>query len=213
MYEDLHGFLIFAGGWLSLGVGVLLQANYKHINTVLSWIIIILGACLIQNLSNYLAKVYGNLFKFLDKEQGVLLATTEHIKMDGRNKSNAQELTTLSLIKFRSLMQFIGWSRLFISLTVVFHIILIVSLGKETAASSPVQSLHDGRILYFAFAFFVANCFYDLLYETLPYVFSQQHAQIVRMYTIYAYVLYLNLTQLMYLFVNTSAKWDKTLTV
>ena len=208
-FEEIHNFLIFTTGWLSVGISLLLQANYKHVNTVYSWVIIILGACLVQYVSNYFNSIYKTLFRFLTQVQGSMLATSA--KLPGYSAEGKKQPSVMALLKFRALMQFIGWSRLLISITVILHIILIATLARESAVTSPVQSLNDGRLLYFALAFFIANCAFDLLYETLPFVFTDVHARLARLYAIYAYLLYLSITQLMQNITNVSHHWEKTL--
>lgn len=211
MYDDLHTFLVFLGGWLSIGLGVLLQANYKHVNTCLSWIVIILAATLLQNISNYLEKVYNKLFEFLNRRQAEVLATHDKIAAEDFDEKSRSKATLIALHKFRALMQFIGWSRLFIAVTVIAHMLFIVTLGRESAAVTPMQSLHDGRLLYFAISFFVALCLLDVLCETLPFVFEPTSARYLRMYFVYAYLLYINLTQTLYIVNNSSSQWTKAL--
>lgn len=211
MYDEVHTFFLFAGGWLSVGIATLLQANYKHINTNLAFTVIILGACLLQTVSNYMSKIYMKLFEFLDRRQAEVVATHETLSVD-KNKadnhiSNYQTLKALN--KFRALMQFIGWTRLFVAVAVILHIVFLVTLGRESATTSPTQSLHDGRLLYFAIAFFVALCLLDVLCETLPFVFERTHARYLRIYFVFAYILYVNITQMMYIITNINSKWLK----
>lgn len=208
MYDEVHTFFLFVGGWLSIGIATLLQANYKHINTNLAFIVIIAGASLLQTISNYMNKIYMKLFEFLDKRQAEVVSTHDKLGLDTAN--NISSATTLkALNKFRALMQFIGWTRLFVAVAVILHIIFLVTLGRESATTSPTQSLHDGRLLYFAIAFFVALCLLDLLCETLPFVFARTHARYLRIYFVFTYILYINITQLMYIITNMDSKWLK----
>ena len=208
MYDEVHTFFLFVGGWLSIGIATLLQANYKHINTNLAFIVIIVGASLLQTISNYMNKIYMKLFEFLDKRQAEVVSTHDKLGVDaGNHISSATTLKALN--KFRALMQFIGWTRLFVAVVVILHIIFLVTLGRESATTSPTQSLHDGRLLYFAIAFFVALCLLDLLCETLPFVFARTHARYLRIYFVFAYILYVNITQMMYIITNMDSKWLK----
>ena len=96
-----------------------------------------------------------------------------------------------------------------VSITVLVLSVLIVTLGKEAPSTAPTQSLYEGKLFYFAVIFFFALSFVDILYETLPYVFSKMKAQFVRSYVIYAYIFYINVTTYLYLQTNTSYKWNK----
>ena len=196
IYDEAHTFLVFTVGWLLLGVGLLLQANVKHVNSVYVFVIIITGACTVQYLSNYFAKIYQKLFRFLDVAQGVAIQTEK-------------TLHNTCLAKFRSFMQFIGWGRLLISVTVILHAIFIITVAHESAAMTPLQSLADGRLLYYAIAFLLANCGFDLVYEVLPFVFDDKQARLVRLYFIMIFVLYINVMVRLYLHTNINEKWQK----
>ena len=200
LYDEAHTFLVFTLGWLLLGASLLLQTDVKHINSVYVFVLLITGACLVQYMSNYFSKIYNLLFKFLDSTQGVAMHTEQDL---------SQRKQGPSLSKFRVFMQFIGWGRLLISLTVIFHALLLVTIAKESTSVNPTKSLAEGRLLYYALAFLLANCGFDLIYEVLPFMFSNRQARMVRVYFILLYVFYINIMQRLYLQVNINAKWHK----
>jgi len=185
---------------LLLGASFLLQTDVKHINSLYVFVLLVAGACLVQYISNYFAKIYNLLFKFLDKKSGVSMYTEQDVS----KKNNGP-----SLSKFRAFMQFIGWGRLLVSLTVIFHAVLLVTIAKESTSLNPTKSRFEGLLLYYALAFLFANCGFDLIYEVLPFMFQNKQARMVRIYFILLYVFYVNIMQRFYLQVNINAKWDK----
>ena len=80
IYSDTHSAIVFTAGWLMVGLGFLIQANVKHVQSVYTVMFLVLGACVVQYLSNYFAKFYDMLFKFLDTSQGVRLQTESKIE-------------------------------------------------------------------------------------------------------------------------------------
>lgn len=203
VYDEAHTFMVFATGWLMLGLSLLVQADVKHINSLYAFFVLVFGACLVQYLSNYFSKVYDLLFRYLDENQGVAVQTVKNLPSGSYSE--------MALCKFRVFMQFIGWGRLLISLTVVLHSVLIVSFARESTDVTPMQSMADGRLLYYAIAFLLANCGFDLIYEVLPFMFSSEQARYVRIYFIMFYVFYVNIMGRLFLHTNMSEKWNKQL--
>lgn len=201
VYDEAHTFMVFATGWLMLGLSLLVQADVKHINSLYAFFVLVFGACLVQYLSNYFSKVYDLLFRYLDEKQGIDVQTVKDLP--------SASYSEMALCKFRVFMQFIGWGRLLITLTVVLHSVLIVSFARESTDVTPMQSMADGRLLYYAIAFLLANCGFDLIYEVLPFMFSSEQARYVRIYFIMFYVFYVNIMGRLFLHTNMSEKWNK----
>ena len=196
IYSDTHSAIVFTAGWLMVGLGFLIQANVKHVQSVYTVMFLVLGACVVQYLSNYFAKFYDMLFKFLDTSQGVRLQTES--KIEGA-----------SLRKMKEFFQFIAWGRLLVTITIVFHVIMLISSAKESVSGNVIQTFCENQYIYFSVAFLFANCGFDVMYEILPFVFDKSQAKWFKNYFILLYVSYVNIVLLIYTLNATNSAWDK----
>ena len=196
IYSDTHSAIVFTAGWLMIGLGFLIQANVKHVQSVYAVMFLILGACVVQYLSNYFAKFYDMLFKFLDASQGVKLQTESKIE-------------SASLKKMKEFFQFIAWGRLLVTITIVFHVIMLISSAKESVSGNVIQTFCENQYIYFSIAFLFANCGFDVMYEILPFVFDKSQAKWFKNYFILLYVSYVNIVLLIYTLNATNSAWDK----
>ena len=196
MYHDAHYAIVFVTGWLMLGLGFLIQANIKHIQSIFVVIFLVLGACVVQFISNYFSKIYEMLFKFLDTQQGTMLQMSKTISVP-------------AVLKMKQLFQFIAWGRLLVTITILFHVILLVTSAKESSSSNMIQTLCENQFIYYAVAFLFANCGFDVVYEILPFMFDKDDAKWVKNYFVLLYVTYVNVVLLIYTINATSNTWDR----
>jgi len=101
--------------------------------------------------------------------------------------------------KTRKLLQFFGWGRLYVFVTVVSLSIAFFTIARDTSHVYVVKNILDGQLLLFVFAFLFANIGFDMMYELMPFAFEKVHSDTLRLYFIVGYLLLFNFNQLLYM--------------
>ena len=152
----------FIIGFALLGLCVLLQADVTNSTSVIVGVFILLTAGLLQHISNLAKILYESIYFRLDAK---LIASLALLEDNERVPVNPNVQSFLSLAeeqehvqvelrhKTRKLLQFFGWSRLYIFVTVVSLSIAFFTIARDTSHVYVVKNILDGQLLLFVFAF------------------------------------------------------------
>ena len=100
--------------------------------------------------------------------------------------------------KVRPVLQYFGYSRLYIFLLVLIAAFVFVFVAKDTTHVHTLHTMLDGQLLYFSIAFVFCNVGFDILYETLPFMFESESTEAARIYIVLLYVIFFNVNQILY---------------
>ena len=198
----------FIIGFALLGMCVMLQADVTNSTSVIGGVFILLTAGLLQHISNLAKILYESICFRLDAKlvaSLTLLEDNERVPVNPnvRGFLNTTEQPAHAEIalrhKTRKLLQFFGWSRLYLFITVVSLSIAFFTIARDTSHVYVVKNILDGQLLLFVFAFLFANIGFDMMYELMPFAFEKVHSDTLRLYFIVAYLLLFNFNQLTYM--------------
>lgn len=204
-------------GFALVGIGILSQSDVTSVHVLVgsAFFIVLLG--FMQHISNVIKGLYTRLCARLDA--GLVVDLTlydqEQDTTDGRsahydlNPGVKQQLQTMGRTtsdaavveqNVRPILQFFGYSRLYIFAWVVFGTLALVFSAKETPLVLGLHGMLDGQFLYFAFAFLFCNVGFDLMYEILPFMFESTSSENMRVTLLLVYVIFVNLNQILYFY-------------
>ena len=197
----------FIIGFALLGMCVLLQADVTNATSVIGGVFILLTAGLLQHISNLAKILYESICFRLDAKLVASLALlediTEHSNPNVTKFLNTQDEEPSTQVelrhKTRKLLQFFGWSRLYVFITIVSLSIAFFTIARDTSHVYVVKNILDGQLLLFVFAFLFANIGFDMMYELMPFAFEKVHSDTLRLYFIVGYLLLFNFNQLAYM--------------
>lgn len=200
----------FIFGFSLFSIGIMLQSDITSSASVIGGAFVILTAGFLQHISNLVKIMYQVLCARLSPD--VIIALTL-VSDEGSEDVNPAVLSSLdgkildeaTQDKFeltsgiRSVMQYFGWTRLFIFNTVLVLSFAFFTISKDTTRDYVLSNMLDGQLLYFTFAFIWANIGFDVFYELMPFMFENVSCDLLRLYFISAYLLFFNLTRLIYM--------------
>ena len=198
----------FIIGFALLGMCVLLQADVTNSTSVIGGVFILLTAGLLQHISNLAKILYESICFRLDARLIASLALLDDKEHDDPNPNvktflSAKSEDTYATIKLRhktrKLLQFFGWSRLYLFISVVSLSIAFFTIARDTSHVYVVKNILDGQLLLFVFAFLFSNIGFDMMYELMPFTFEKVHSDTMRLYFIVGYLLIFNFNQLSYM--------------
>jgi len=198
-------------GFGLMGIAVLLQADVSNSTSVLGGAFILFTAGLVQHVSNVIKILYESLCARLSSEVVVGLALHDEA---GPTSDNAEVQRILSgaiakddgggkapsegNAKIREVLQFFGWTRLYLFMTVVVLGLSFFTFAKDSSMTYMLKGLLDGQLLYFTFAFVFAQIGFDTLYELMPMSFDSVHGEKLKIYFVSAYLVVFNLNQILH---------------
>lgn len=210
--------LIFGFGLM--GVGVMLQAGVSSASTVLGGAFILITAGFLQHVSNVVKILYDSVCTRLSSEVVVgLTLHDERREAKGGPGDNEEVANILKAVhqtagtkasiknepdsahgnrKVRRVLQFFGWTRLYLFLGVLVLAISFVTTAKDSTSLFLVKIMLDSQLLYFTICFLFAHIGFDMMYELLPMAFDTGHADLTRIYFVCTYLAVFNLNQILY---------------
>ena len=118
-----------------------------------------------------------------------------------KNSGNADDKLKQNMLvetQVRPILQFFGYTRLYIFIVIVLGVVVLAFIAKDTSSVYTLHSMLDGQFLYFLFAFLVCTVGFDLLYEVLPFMFEDNNTESTRVQVFLAYVVFFCVNQLLY---------------
>ena len=209
-------------GFSLLGIAVLMQSNVTATHSVIGLALLLVIAGFMQHVSNVIKVLYTRICARLDASlvtQLTLYDSWTH-EAKGMQKGvqarslnpEAQRILQNSGPTFfqgnknvvestvRPVLQYFGYSRLYIFLLVLISAFVFIFVAKDTTHLHSLHTMMDGQLLYFTIAFVVCNVGFDVLYELLPFMFENCCTEVVRVFIILLYVIFFNLNQILYFF-------------
>ena len=215
-------------GFCLLGIAVLMQCNVTATHSVIGLALLLAVAGFLQHVSNVIkglytricARLHANLVTQLTlhdsysneasdamfNHSGSIRASSLNPQAQsvldqigtgiGPNKFVAQQYDVET--KVRPVLQYFGYSRLYIFLLVVIAAFVFVFVAKDTTHVHTLHTMLDGQLLYFSIAFVFCNVGFDILYETLPFMFESESTEAARIYIVLLYVIFFNVNQILY---------------
>jgi hypothetical protein len=211
-------------GFSLLGIAVLMQSNVTATHSVIGLGLLLVIAGFMQHVSNVIKGLYTRICARLDARLVTQLTmydafmTNSHFEVlpDGTNVPARELNPTASDIlngdKFdiksqtvvettvRPVLQYFGYSRLYIFLVVLLSMFAFLFVAKDTTHVHSLHTMLGGQLIYFSIAFVFCNVGFDVLYELLPFMFEDPSTEKMRIFTILLYVLFFNLNQMLYFF-------------
>jgi len=124
------------------------------------------------------------------------------LQMQDSNFANEKQMVESNV---RPVLQYFGYSRLYIFLIVLIATFVFIFVAKDTTHLHTLHTMLDGQLLYFTIAFLICNVGFDILYELLPFMFENCCTDNVRVFVILLYVIFFNSNQMLYFFRLPSA--------
>ena len=205
--------LVIAGFGIT-SVGIVAQADITSTTSVVGSTLLIITLGFLQHISNVIKCVYTRICERLDSQlvidlsahdpyQAGITNDNDHSVLNegvksklGVQRGSARVEKLEKLI--RPTLQYFGWSRVYLFLTVIIGTLIFVFIARDTPYPLSLHNMTDGQFLYFAFAFLLANIGFDAVYELMPFMFEGTSTEWLRCYTLLFYVAFLNLNQLLY---------------
>jgi len=191
-------------GFALVGMSVLLQAGITNSSSVIGGALILVVAGFLQHISNLVKILYNMVCLRLDAS--VIVALTlidDEVNNQNRNEnvgkiSNSTNISTENNTQVRRILQYFGWTRLYIFSLVLFLAISFFTIAKATTFNYVVMNLLDGQLLYFSVAFLFSNIGFDMVYELMPFMFEKMSGDVMRFYFVVGYLIFFNANQFMY---------------
>ena len=210
-------------GFCLLGIAVLMQCNVTATHSVIGLALLLAVAGFLQHVSNVIKGLYTRICarldarlvtqltlhdSYSDEASQIVNAKTgpergSSLNPDAKNilsklgpadQSDQYEVES----KVRPVLQYFGYSRLYIFLLVVIAAFVFVFVAKDTTHVHTLHTMLDGQLLYFSIAFVFCNVGFDILYETLPFMFESESTEAARIYIVLLYVIFFNVNQILY---------------
>ena len=201
-------------GFAIMSVGVFAQSDITSVQSLVgcSLIIVVLG--FLQHISNLVKGLYTRICARLDAKMVMRLTLYDESSSgprDMRRTMNPDATNVLNTVNgsndtddkmvethVRPILQFFGYTRLYIFLVIVVGVIVLTFIAKDTSSVYTLHSMLDGQFLYFLLAFLVCTVGFDLLYEVLPFMFEDKNTESTRVQVLLAYVIFFCVNQLLY---------------
>lgn len=196
-------------GFALLGMAILLQADVSNSTSVLGGVFILLTAGFVQHISNVVKILYESICSRLSSD--VVVGLTLHDEASA-TKDNAEVERILKNVlgpdetsktagnkKVRDVLQFFGWTRLYLFLIVLTLAASFFTYAKDSTESHPIRGMLDGQVLYFSIVFLFANVGFDMMYELMPMQFENVSSDMLKIYFVCGYLVVFNLNQIMYI--------------
>jgi len=196
-------------GFALLGMAILLQADVSNSTSLLGGVFILITAGFIQHISNVVKILYESICSRLSSE--VVIGLTLHDE-NSKTPDNPQVENILMKVlgdkekeqtdgnkKVRDVIQFFGWTRLYLFLIVLLLSASFFTYAKDSSEIHPIKGMLDGQVLYFAIVFLFANVGFDMMYELMPLQFETMSSDILKIYFVCTYLLVFNVNQIMYM--------------
>tara|TARA_B100001758_G_scaffold241882_1_gene249319 strand:- start:10877 stop:13027 length:2151 start_codon:yes stop_codon:yes gene_type:complete len=176
--------LPFITGYACMGTALLAQSGVQDLTSLMFSFTVLFITGFMQHISNVCKIMYDTLCKH-----------TSPAAMDSLFKKQPEEGSYAS-----ETLQFFGWSRLFMFVTIGLATLSFMTMTREVVESNHVQTFTNGQLFYFALAFFWSNIGYDVVRELIPFTFEKIHMDHSKILITGLYLVYYNLT--MYYFVD-----------
>lgn len=205
-------------GFGLLGMCVLLHAAISNSTSVLGGVFILFTAGFVQHISNVVKILYESMCGRLSSE--IVVGMTLHDESAAKRgvTDNAEVAEILKAVhlaegtvtdqpaldkvntQVRLVLQFFGWTRLYLFLFVVALACSFFTFAKDAPMGSSLQTFNDSHVLYFTVCFCLAHIGFDTMYELMPVAFSNVHSDILKLYFVCAYLACMNLVQINYMY-------------
>ena len=168
--------LAFILGYACMGTALLAQAGVQDATSLLFSFLMLIVTGFLQHISNIAKIIYDSLCRNTDPD------TMKNIFQNGKTDSYVKQT-----------LQFFGWSRLFIFITVLATSFTYLSMTREAIEGNNVQSFMNGQLVYFILAFFWSNVGYDILRELIPFTLETVNMDVSKITITLIYLTYYNL--------------------
>ena len=192
MTQRIYTDVPMIAGLALVGVALKLQ-NGEHDEVILlTTLVVLVSAGLVQHLSNLVRIMYEKVCGLLSNEVIVALQSADE-RVTGADKEH--------LDKTRRIMQYFGWTRLYGFGVVLVLVLVTVTMSSSVVATNPIQAFTQNQYYYFAFAFVVAWTGLDFIYEILPFTsnsvedYSEQTVDRMRKLSVLFYVVFVMISQ------------------
>ena len=201
-------------GFGLMGIAILLQADVSNSTSVLGGVFVLFTAGFVQHVSNVVKILYESLCARLSSEVIVGLSlhdesasTKDNSEVDrilkntithADNRVSGAATADRGNAKIREVLQFFGWTRLYLFVMVVVLGTSFFTFAKDTSMTYALKGMLDGQLLYFTFAFVFAHIGFDTMYELMPMSFDSVHSEQLKIYFISAYLVVFNLNQILH---------------
>jgi hypothetical protein len=217
-------------GFCLLGIAVLMQCNVTATHTVVGLTLLLAVAGFLQHISNVIKGLYTRICArleaklvtqltlydlYTDEGHGKQMVQNQLVdvrklnpeansilQMQDSNFANEKQMVESNV---RPVLQYFGYSRLYIFLIVLIATFVFIFVAKDTTHLHTLHTMLDGQLLYFTIAFLICNVGFDILYELLPFMFENCCTDNVRVFVILLYVIFFNSNQMLYFFRLPSA--------
>ena len=193
MTQRIYTDVPMIAGLALVGVALKLQ-NAEHDEVILlTTLVVLVSAGLVQHLSNLVRIMYEKVCGMLSNAVIVALQSADHDTVAGADKEH--------LDKTRRIMQYFGWTRLYGFGVVLLLVLVTVTMSSSVVATNPIQAFTQNQYYYFAFAFVVAWTGLDFIYEILPFTsnsvedYSEQTVDRMRKLSVLFYVVFVVISQ------------------
>ena len=151
--------VLYVCGWTLYLIGVAVQSQITNRTSLFTIVIVVAASGALGVFSNILKIVYDKICVSLDP------ATVQELQ-------TKEEPTLPSAKEARRILRHIGFTRLFIFITVVLLSLVLITSAEEDVANIAQQSWYDGRFVYAVLAFLVTGISIDVLLEIMPLQFD-----------------------------------------
>ena len=196
MTQRIYTDVPMIAGLALVGVALKLQ-NAEHDEVILlTTLVVLVSAGLVQHLSNLVRIMYEKVCGLLSNEVISALQSADHA-----TDTTAETTQTEHLNKTRRIMQYFGWTRLYGFGVVLLLVLVTVTMSSSVVATNPIQAFTQNQYYYFAFAFVVAWTGLDFIYEILPFTsnsvedYSEQTVDRMRKLSVVFYVVFVLISQ------------------
>jgi len=193
MTQRIYTDVPMIAGLALVGVALKLQ-NGEHDEVILlTTLVVLVSAGLVQHLSNLVRIMYEKVCGLLSNEVIVALQSADNETVASSGKDH--------LDKTRRIMQYFGWTRLYGFGVVLVLVLVTVTMSSSVVATNPIQAFTQNQYYYFAFAFIVAWTGLDFIYEILPFTsnsvedYSEQSVDRMRKVSVLFYVVFVLISQ------------------
>jgi len=186
-YEWYHNFegaiprrvgtdLPFITGYACMGTALLAQSGVQDLTSLMFSFTVLFITGFMQHISNVCKIMYDTLCRHTSPA-----AMDSLFKKENETGSYARET-----------LQFFGWSRLFMFVTIGLATLSLMTMTREVVESNHVQTFNNGQLFYFALAFFWSNIGYDVVRELIPFTFEKIHMDHSKILITGLYLVYYN---------------------
>lgn len=187
-------------GFGLLGMSVLLQADVSSSTSVIGGALIIISAGYLQHVSNVVKIMYEAVCARLSTEVITELTLKDDDPPDTIVPGSTEKPADCNdRAKMRSVLQFFGWTRLYIFVIVWITSFTFFTIAHDSSKIFIIKNVLDGQVIYFVIAFVFASVGFDIVYELMPFMFQNYKSDVLRIYFVLAYLFVYNLNQFFYI--------------